>query len=255
MAKTSGLGDNLYVGGYDASGDISALDRIGGGPAALPTTGIDKLANERIGGVRDGGIDATSFFNPETIAGGGSRDGAHKVFSALPTADVQVMYCRGTTVGSAAACEIAKQLGYDAKRGNDGSLTFAVSTVANGYGVEWAELLTAGKRTDTTATNGASIDGTAATSFGFQAYLQVFSMAGTDVTVKLQDSADNVSFADVASGAFTAITTTTPQTQRIAVGGTATLRRYVRAVTATTGGFTSLVFAAAVVRNKTAVVF
>lgn len=254
MAKTSGLGDNLYIAGYDVSGDIQGLDRIGGGPAALDTTGIDKSANERIGGLRDGGIDTTAFFNPETIAAGGSRDGVHKVLSALPTADVQVMYCRGTTLGAAAACEVAKQIGYDPKRGNDGSLIFSMSSQSNGYGVEWSELLTAGKRTDVAAANGTAIDGGAATSFGFQAYLQVFAFTGTDVTVKLQDSADNVSFADVASGGFTQITAA-PGAERIAVGGTATLRRYVRVSTVTTGGVTSVTFAVAVVRNRTAVTF
>lgn len=254
MAKQSGLGNNLYVAGYDVSGDISALDSVHGGPATLDVTGIDKSAFERIGGLRDGGMDVTSFFNPETIAGGGSRDGVHKVFSALPTADEQALYCIGTTIGSPVACEIAKQIGYDPKRGNDGSLIFSVSLPANGYGLEWGELLTAGKRTDTAATNGVSLDGGAATSFGFQAYLQVFAFTGTDVTVKLQDSADNSSFADVASGAFTAVTTA-PGTQRIAVGGTATLRRYVRAVTTTSGGVTSVTFAVSLVRNKVAVVF
>jgi hypothetical protein len=255
MAKTSGLGDALFVGGYDLSGDIQSLDRVGGGPTDLDMTGIDKSAHERIGGLRDGEITVKSFYNPETIAGGGSRDGAHLVFSALPTADVAVVYCRGTTLGNPAACLIGKQINYDGKRGNDGSYLLDVQALANGYGLEWGEQLTAGKRTDTAATTGTSIDGTAATAFGFQAYLQVFSMAGTDVTVKIQDSADNSTFADLASGAFTQITTTTPQTQRIAVGGTAAVRRYLRATTVTTGGFTSLVFAVVFVRNKTATAF
>lgn len=254
MAKQSGLGNNLYIAGYDVSGDTQALDNVHGGPATIDVTGIDKSAFERIGGLRDGSIDATTYFNPETVAGGGSRDGAHKVFSALPTADAQAMYCIGTTIGSPVACEIAKQIGYDPKRGSDGSLTFSVSLPANGFGLEWGDLLTAGRRTDTAATNGTGLDGGAATSFGFQAYLQVFAFTGTDVTVKLQDSADNVSFADVASGAFVQ-TTTAPGTQRIAVGGTATVRRYVRASTVTTGGVTSVTFAVALVRNRVAVVF
>ena len=54
---------------------------------------------------------------------------------------------------------------------------------------------------------------------------------------------------------FTQITTTTPQAQRIAVGGTATVRRYVRASTVTSGGFTSCTFAVAVVKNQLAVNF
>jgi hypothetical protein len=91
------------------------------------------------------------------------------------------------------------------------------------------------------------------TGFGAQAYLQVFGFTGTDATVKIQDSADNVTFADVAGMAFAQITAVTPQSQRIAAAGT--LRQYVRAVTVTTGGFTSLAFAVQNTRNLTAVTF
>ena len=31
--KMSGLGDNFLIGGYDLSGDVSALSQISGGPA------------------------------------------------------------------------------------------------------------------------------------------------------------------------------------------------------------------------------
>jgi hypothetical protein len=151
MTKQSGLGDNLYVAGYNVSGDINSLGRIGGGPAALEVTGIDKSAFERIGGLRDGGIDWVSYFNPAT-------DQAHDRFSALPTTDVLVTYCRGTTLGSPAANLIAKQIDYSATRGDDGAFTFAVQAQANGYGLEWCTQLTAGRRTDTTATSGTGVD-------------------------------------------------------------------------------------------------
>jgi hypothetical protein len=247
MAKQSGLGMNLYVGGNDLSGDTSNLPKIGGGPAALDFTSIDKLAFVRLGGERDGHIDWVSFFNPT---------GAHPVLSALPRTDVGVMATIGTTLGSPAACEVAKQIGYDPTRANNGMFTFTISTVSNGFGLEWGRLLTAGKRTDSAATNGTGVDDTTvSTAFGWQAYLQVFAMTGTDVTVKIQDSADNSSFADITSAAFTQITSGTPQSQRIAVGGTATVRRYLRASTVTSGGFSSLTFAVAFMRNRTAVAF
>lgn len=247
MAKQSGLGDNLYVGGYNLSGDIGSLSSISGPQKPLDVTGIDKSAHERIGGIRDGKLEFVAFFNP-------SSGQAHPVLSALPTSDTAAMYCRGTTLGSPSACMIGKQLNYNGTRDNSGSFLFKTEIEASGYGLEWGNLLTAGQRTDTTATNGTSIDGGASSSFAFQAYLQVFAFSGTDVTVKLQDSADNSSFSDVTSGAFTSVTSG-PQTQRIAVGGTATLRQYVRVSTATSGGFTSVTFAVAVVRNLTAVSF
>ena len=151
MAKTSGLGDNLYIAGYDLSGDITALGSIGGGPATLECTSINKSAIERIGGLRDGRMQATAYFNPSTGQ-------AHDRLSNLPTADVILTYCRGTTLGNPAASLVAKQINYDGTRGDDGAFTFTVDAQANGYGIEWGEQLTAGTRTDTEATNGTGVE-------------------------------------------------------------------------------------------------
>lgn len=246
MAKQSGLGQNLYVGGYDLSGDIGSFAKIFGGPKPWPVTGIDKFAVERVGLERDGGMSFVAYFNPSTGQ-------AHERFSALPTADVVCSGEIGTTLGGPAALLVAKQIGYDGKRNQDGSYTLNVDMVANGFGLEWGVQLTAGKRTDTAATNGTGVDQTTvSTAFGWQAYLQVFAVTGTSVTVTLQDSADNVSFANLSGGAFTAATGVT--TQRLASpGATDTVRRYVRAITS--GVFSNAVFAVSFVRDLTAVSF
>lgn len=248
MAKSSGLGDNFYVGGYDLSGDTASLDEIGGGPALIDVTGINKSAYERIGGLRDGRIEWTSHFNPDNV---GVTFTEHTALAGLPTADVGLMYFRGTSLDSPVASMVGKQLNYDPTRADDGKLTLKVRAEANGFGLEWGRSLTAGIRTDTAATNGSSIDTAASASFGGQAYLQVFAFTGTDCTIKIQDSADNATFADVASFAFTQVTSGR-QTQRIALGNTATIRRYIRASTVTTGGFTSCAFAVSVTKNDIA---
>jgi hypothetical protein len=250
MAKQSGLGDNFYVGGYDLSGDTASLDDIGGGPAIIDVTSINRSAFERIGGLRDGRIEWTSHWNPDTV---GVTFTEHTVLAPLPTADAQCMYFRGTSLGSPVASLVGKQLNYDMTRADDGKVTLKVHVDGNGYGLEWGVGLTAGIRTDGAAANGTGVDlGTGPLSFGGQAYLQVFAFAGTDVTVKIQDSADNATFADVASLAFTQITSTARQAQRISIGNTSTIRRYVRASTVTTGGFTNLQFAVSATRNDTA---
>lgn len=251
MSKQSGLGDNLYVAGYDLSGDIGSLGTIHGGPAPLVVTGIDKSAMERIGGVRDGAMEYVAYFND-------SAGQAHPVLSALPTSSITLTYCRGTALGSPAASMIGKQLNYDPTRATDGSLTFNVAEPADGYAIEWGRQGTAGKRTDTAATNGTSVDfGTGSTTFGLQAYLQVFAFTGTDVTIKIQSSSDNGAgdaFSDVTGAAFTAVTAA-PGTQRIATANNLTIERYLRVVTTTTGGFTSVTFAVNIIRNDTLVVF
>lgn len=247
MAKSSGLGDNFYIAGYDASGDIGSIS-LSGGPATLDVTGIDKSAYERIGGVRTGQMSWKAFFNPGLGL-------THDKLAALPTSDVICTYARGTTLGNPAACQTSKQINYDGTRADSGEFTFAVEAQCNGFGLEWGQQLTAGKRTDTGATNGTSIDTAASASFGAQAYLQVFApFTGTDATVKIQDSADNVSFADVTGLTFTQITAG-PTSERIATASGATVRRYLRAATVTTGGFSSLTFSVVVVKNTVAVTF
>ena len=247
MSKGSGLGDQFLIGGYDLSGEVNALGKVSGSLATFDMTPINKSAHVRLDGLKDGAIDFTVLFDPAV-------GHSHPVLATLPRADVICAYLRGGVLGNPAACEVAKQVTYDPTRGNDGMLSSAVSTVSNGFSIEWGDQLTAGLRTDTAATNGTAVDFAAATSFGFQAYLQVTAFTGTDVTVKLQDSADNSTFADLASGAFTQ-TTAAHTTQRIAVGGTATVRRYVRASTVTTGGFSSATFSVVLVKNKVAVTF
>lgn len=245
MAKSSGLGDHLVIDGQDISGDVNSLSSIHGGPAAWDVTGIDKSAVERIGLERDGGLGFVAFHNPGVLS-------THVKLAALPLTDRLVTYLRGTVLGNDAANCIGKQINYDPTRGADGSLTFAVDVQADGFGLEWGLQYTAGFRTDTTATNGTALDyGAVSTLFGMQAYLHVTSVVGTSVVVKLQDSADNVTFADITGLTFTAVTPGgAPTAQRVATANNATIRRYVRA--ATTGTFTSAVFQVSAQRNDVA---
>jgi len=242
VGKTSGLGDHFLAGGYDISGDVNSLSNVHGGPAPLDVTDITQSAHSRLGGLRDGGLEFVAYHD---------TTGSHVPLSALPRTDVIFTYLRDSTLGNPAACMVAKQIGYDPTRAADGALTYKVQADANGYGLEWGLQLTAALRTDTTATNGSSIDTSGSLSFGAQAYLQVTAFSGTDVTVKIQDSADNSSFSDVTSFAF-AQTTAAHTAQRIALANNATVRRYLRASTVTSAGFTSVTFSVVVVKNAIA---
>lgn len=245
MVKSGGLGDRLFISGYDLSGDVASISQLQGGSALLDVTAINASAHERIGGLRDGSIDFATFFND-------AAGKQHLVLRALPATDVDALYCRGTAIGNAAIALRGKQADYKASRGADGSMGFTAQLLANAYGIEMGEQLTAGLRTDTAATNGASLDGAAATALGLTAYLQVTEFTGTDVTVKLQDSADDISFADITGAGFAQITSG-PQVQRIQTSLTEAVRRYVRVVTVTTGGVTSVSFAVMFVRHKVAI--
>jgi len=245
MAKESGLGDRFLVGGFDLSGDIASLESLTQPMIPLDVTGIDKSAHERIPGQIDGSMAFTAFFNP-------AAGRAHPIFKTMPRTDVQMIYMHGSAVGNIAAAQIGKQVDYSPKRANDGSLIASIAAQANGFGLEWGNMLTPGLRTDTAATLGANYDFGAATSFGFQAYLQVTAFTGTDVTIKLQDATTSGgAYADITGGAFTVVTAA-PFVQRIAVAGAATVREFVRVTTTTTGGFTGATFAVVLVKNTTA---
>lgn len=240
MAKRSGLGMRLFVGGYDVSGDINSFAGINGGPAALDYTDITQSGNARLGGKRGGSTQFVSYFNDAT-------DRAHPVLSALPTASVDAMGLVGVGIGSAGFCLHAKQIDYNPTRGAEGELTFAVDLQSTDFGLEWGEQLTAGRREDDEATDGDSLDGGASTSFGWSAWLQCFALGSGTPTIKIMDSADDSTFADLSDGAFGAIAANT--TERIvAASATAELRRYVRV--STTGTFTGLDFAVVLVRNE-----
>lgn len=243
--KLTGLGSNFYVGGYDLSGDVNALGTIAQPLATLDVTAIDKFAHERLAGLADGTMSFTTIFDVDA----GKEQ---KVLSAMPRTDTVGSFFVGTVIGNAAASINAKEVSYAPTRGTDGMLSSVTEIQGNGYGLEWGWQLTAGKRTDTAATNGAAYDNGAATTFGCQVYLQVFSFSGTDVTITVQSASDSI-FTTPQTEA-THVVSTVPTAVRI-TGSNSAVNRYWRAKTTTTGGFTSLVFAAAVTINRATVSF
>lgn len=247
MAKVSGLGAALWASGLDISGDVGAVSKIGSPITQLDVTGIDKYAHERLNGKRESVLDFQAFFDPGT-AGVANSLGTHAALSALPTSDI-VLTCSPTppVLGAPVVSMVAKQLDYPAARGADGSLTFAVPTVGNAYGLEWGQLATAGKRTDTAATVGAAIDDGAATNFGLQAYLQVFAFTGTSCTV-------NITHCATSGGVYTTLASFAAATaiggQRIAVSNTTAVLQFVKITT--TGTFNPCTFAVQYTRNTVA---
>lgn len=239
MSKQSGLGDQLFIGGYDVGGDINAIASLSTPRATLPATGITKSAMERMFGARDGMAEFTSYWNDAT-------DQVFDALSVLPRTDVNVMYCRGEGIGNEAFCIVGKQLNYDPNRGDDGSLIQSTTVNGSGYGADWCDQLTAGKDTHASGASTTAVDLGAAQANGFQAYLQVFSLGSGEAEITIETSSDNGSadaFAALTDGAFTNVTDRT--TERIqSASATEAVERYVRVTTS--GTFTDLVFAVAI---------
>lgn len=252
MAKQSGLGDLLFIAGYDISGDVSAVDRIGAPSSQLDTTGINATGHERINGLYDGEISMSHFFNDAAVADGDSTDQEHEALAAKGSgADRVVNWFHGSAIGNAAAGITSKQINYDWERGADGSLVGKTQCLANAKGLDYCVELTAGKRTDTGATNGASQNNSASSAVGLAAYLQIFSFSGTSITVKIQESSDDAAgdpYADVTGGSFGA--QTGRGAWRIVTALNQAVEQYLRAVS--TGVFNPCTFAVCVTRAPVA---
>ena len=221
------------------SGDVNALSKVGGGPELIDVTSISSSAYERIGGRRSGVMEFTSHFNDDAAR-------SHVVLAALPTTDVTAIYSRGATVGCYGAGTVAKQIDYGLALAANGALSASVSIQSNGYGVMFGQMLTAGLRTESAATNGASVDTVASASFGASFFLVCTALGSGTPTIKIQDSADDSSFSDVTGATFGTVAALDNEIVQTAV--TATVRRYVRVIT--TGTFASLSFAVLMCKHK-----
>jgi hypothetical protein len=114
--------------------------------------------------------------------------------------------------------------------GKLGGLTNANATYGVSGAVEYGVILQPHAAL-TTTTTGTNVDNAASSAAGGSAYLEVSALTGfTSVACKVQHSADNSVWADLAT--FTA-TTTAPRAQRVTVAGT--VNRHLRAVTTPTG--------------------
>ena len=246
MTKQAALGMGLLVDGIDLSGDTATINNISGGLAGTQDmTDITKSAVARAGLLRTAAWDLTSFFN----AAAGT---AHPTWSALPTINRIAQVYFGATLGNVAAAIVSKQTNYDPKRSGSGELTIGVGIQSDGFGMEWGYQHTAGQRTDTAATNGTGVDwgaGVGTTAFGLQMYVQLLSITGTSVTIKLQHSDDNAAgdpYADI-TGATTGALSSAPQSVRVATAINASVKRWIRVVT--TGTFNPGTFHVLVNRN------
>ena len=233
MAKKSGLGEQIFVHGYDLSGDISAIDNAGSPRNLLDLTAINSSATERLVGLSDGNLSVSSWFNDAT-------EQEHAAYSGLPTSDRILTWALGATRGDVSACLVAKQLNYDASRATDGSLSFSVDSQADGISLDWCNTLTTGKETHSSAGSSTSRDDGAGTTAGMVGYLEITDLDSGTATVTIQESSANGS-SDAWANVMVFSTVgyaSAPTAERVTSSGT--VERYLRITT--TGTFSNLDF-------------
>lgn len=238
MSIVSGIGQRLYVNQYDLSGDIGSVADFRHSRNQQDVSILTDTAVRRLPLLKDGALSFSSFF--DSVAGQ-----SHPVLSALPQSGL-VTWVLEPSIGGQAACMAANASDYSPARGQDGSLVLATTAQANGTGVQWGNLLvTAGRQVFASAAAGTSVDdyvpvfptGALPSVHGIAVYLHVFAVGSGSATVHVQDSTDNVSFADVTGMVFTAATGPTSQ-RLVSASSTQAVNRYLRVNV--TGTFTNL---------------
>lgn len=243
MAKSSGLDVRCYVAGYDISGDANALNNLGYNDELQDITDLTLSATARQKGRTDGHVTVNGWFNNATDR----LNDALQVSSKLPTTDRNVLIPLGSAIGDNSWMLVAKQSNFDVDNKPGDAISVSSKFEANDYGLQSALMLTAHDDTHASASNNASVDNGGSSATGAMAMLELFDVDSGTVTVVVQDSADDASFAAISGLSFTGATMRT--SERLETSATATIRQYLRA--ATTGTFTNADFACAIKRGTT----
>ncbi len=242
----------FYADGYDLSGFVRQF-----GPLAVEfeAKADAALSDEVLNVLLDHGMLGVGELNAFLD---NTANGLHAVTSGAGVKRV-VLAALGIrsapAQGDPAFCGEFAQLDYKAAPEMGGYVAANVSFgnadavgAALAYAKPWGVLLHA-KNAETAVNAASGVDdyGAATTRGGFLCY-QLFSSNGT-VTLKAQDSADNASFADL-SGATSGSqdASSTPKAGIVALGTTATVRRYLR-WQLVFGTATTATFALALVRG------
>lgn len=227
MAFLSGSASVVWCNGYDLSSYFKKASAPGMADV-YDTTTFGKTSKTKIPGLKDSSLALEGLFE-------GTADAVDQVLAAALGAATNSLWSLGIGAGSLGtrsrhmAAVTAK---YDVQAPVDGVVT-ATAEAQSSTGPEPGIILKAKTEDPAGTTNGTSVDNAAATTNGATAILHAFATGGgfTTGTVKVQDSADDSSWADIIT--FTAVTVA-PASERIEITGT--VRRYTRVVDDATGG-------------------
>lgn len=242
MAIRSGIGARLFLDAYDLSGDVGSIGQISGSINLQDTTVLQDKAMRRLALLRDGQIAFSAFYD-------GATGASQPVLDALPGNPTQCTVLTGTGVGYDTFSLRGLQATFDDVRGQDGSLVLNTSLMASVTGLDVGELLTTGLQTFGSTGSGSVLTyGHTGTAFGLAAYLHATSLTSGTATVAIQSSSDNISYANVTGGVFTAITGAT--SQRIQTALNVSIPKYLKLHL--TGTFSTLKVAVTVIRFTSA---
>jgi hypothetical protein len=225
---------NVFVNEYDFStyfNDVSATTSV----ETAEVSAFGSNAKEYIVGLLDGTVSLSGMFD-------GTATGTDVVFSAVlgsTTKQNVIVAPSGHSNGASAIVLEADDTSYEVS----GAVADVVQTSAefqSSDGVEHGKILSSGS-TVTATGNGTSVDNALSSANGGVGFLSVpTNTRNGNITVKVQQSADNSTFTDLIT--FTVVTSTQKTFERVEVTGT--VARYLRVnytVAGSTGSATPVV--------------
>ena len=225
---------NVFVNEYDFStyfNDVSASSMV----ETAEVSAFGSSAKEYIVGLTDGTVSLSGMFD-------GTATGTDVVFSAVlgsTTKQNVIVAPSGHSNGASAIMLEADDTSYEVS----GAVADVVQTSAefqSSEGVEHGKILSSGSAISATG-NGTSVDNAASSANGGVGFVSVpTNTRNGNITVKVQQSADNSTFTDLIT--FTVVSSTAKTFQRVEVTGT--VARYLRVnytVAGSTGTATPIV--------------
>jgi hypothetical protein len=234
MAFIHGKSSQVLHGAYNLGAflnDASASADV----EVSETTSFGSSAKTYLVGLRDGTVSASGMFD-------GAAGAVDEVLSASIGSDtlapVTIGY-NGTTLGNRVTILKAKTTSYEVSTPVGDVVAVSYSAQADGgldQGVSLAALASV-----SATTTGSSHDNSASSANGGVAQLHVtVNTRDADATIKIQHSADDSTFADLAT--FTVVATTVVTSERVIVASGTTVNRYLRAVNTLSAGTGSITY-------------
>lgn len=216
-----GKGVSVYVDQYDFSQYFKDLTNSNAVETA-ETTAFGSSAKTYIVGLKDGGVTLSGYFESTTAVG---TDEYFDSVLGSATKQKVIVAPEGNIVGGRAMVLVADDTSYEVS-GSIGDVVGANAEFQASSGVDHGVILSSGQAITATG-NGTSVDNALATSNGGVAYLSVpTNTRNGNITVKVQQSADNSTFTDLVT--FTVVTATQKTSERVVVAAGTSVARYLR---------------------------
>lgn len=238
-----GKGTKVLLDEFDLSGYFNSVDLTQTIDTAETTT-FSATSKSYIKGLEDGTISLSGLYSQDTD---GSDEELSAILGAATTPLITVAFNAGT-IGNRCVVAKAHETNYSISNpvADVSSITadFNASTDATANllrSITTGVMLTAGSSIAFGSLgNLASVNNTASSANGATAILHVTAntISGGATTIKVQHSADNISFVDLVT--FTSVSASTPTSEQKVVTGT--INQYVRATASTAGSSGAITF-------------